>query len=41
MNLKFYLEELFNKSVDLVTLKSIKPVIKNSVLGETVYVEKP
>lgn len=41
MNLKFYLEELFNKSVDLVTLKSIKPVIKNSVLAEAVYVEKP
>ncbi|WP_017295181.1 nucleotidyltransferase family protein [Geminocystis herdmanii] len=41
MNLKFYLEELFNKSVDLVTFKSIKTIIKNSVLAEAIYVEKP
>ncbi|WP_369816743.1 nucleotidyltransferase family protein (plasmid) [Cyanobacterium sp. IPPAS B-1200] len=40
MNLKFYLEELFNKSVDLVTLKSIKPIIKNSILAEAIYVKK-
>lgn len=41
MDLKFYLEELFNKSVDLVTFKSIKPIIKNSILTEAIYVEKP
>ncbi len=41
MNLKFYLEELFNKSVDLVTFKSIKNIIKNSILTEAIYVEKP
>jgi predicted nucleotidyltransferase len=41
MNLKFYLEELFNKSVDLVTFTSIKTIIKNSVLTEAIYVEKP
>ncbi|WP_017292378.1 nucleotidyltransferase family protein [Geminocystis herdmanii] len=41
MNLKFYLEELFNKPVDLVTIKSIKPIIKESILAEAVYVENP
>lgn len=39
MNLKFYLEELFNKPVDLVTIKSIKAIIKESILAEAVYVE--
>jgi len=41
MNLKFYLEELFNKPVDLVTIKSIKPIIKESILAEAVYVQNP
>lgn len=38
MNLKFYLEYLFNKPVDLVICKSLKPQIKNSVLAEAIYV---
>ncbi|MGI0482436.1 nucleotidyltransferase family protein [Geminocystis sp. CENA526] len=41
MNLKFYLEELFNKPVDLVTIKSIKAIIKESILAEAVYVQNP
>jgi hypothetical protein len=40
MDLKFYLEDLFNKPVDLVTFKSLKPIIKNSVLAEAIYVKK-
>jgi predicted nucleotidyltransferase len=38
MGLKFYLEDLFNKPVDLVTQKSIKPIIRDQVLSEAIYV---
>jgi len=39
MDLKFYLENLFNKPVDLVTRKSLKPQIVNSVLAEAENLE--
>ena len=38
MNLNFFLEDLFNKSVDLVTQKSIKSIIRDQVLREAIYV---
>ncbi|MDJ1168295.1 nucleotidyltransferase family protein [Roseofilum sp. BLCC_M154] len=38
MDLKFFLEDLFNKSVDLVTRRSLKSQISQSVLAEAVYV---
>ena len=38
MNLKFYLEDLFQRPVDLVTKKSIKPLIRDKILGEATYV---
>lgn len=38
MDLKFFLEELFNKSVDLVTKKSLKEIIRDQVLSEARYV---
>lgn len=39
MNLLEFLEETFGRKVDLVTKSSIKPLIRNRVLRETVYVE--
>lgn len=38
MDLKFFLEELFDRSVDLVTQKSLKSAIRQQVLDEAVYV---
>ncbi|MCR1795700.1 nucleotidyltransferase family protein [Leptospira sp. id769339] len=37
MDLKFYLESLFNCKVDLVTVSSIKPYFKEQILQEVVY----
>lgn len=39
MGLLFYLEDLFERKVDLVMKDTIKPLIKNRILRETVYVE--
>lgn len=38
MNLLFYLEELFGRKVDLVVKDTIKPIIRNRVLREAIYV---
>lgn len=38
MNLLFFLEDLFGRKVDLVVKDTIKPMIRNRVLRETVYV---
>jgi len=38
MDLKFSLEDLFGKPVDLVTRRSLKPQIAESVLGEAIDV---
>lgn len=38
MELKFYLEALLGREVDLVTLESIHPLMKERVLEEAVYV---
>lgn len=38
MNLKFFLENLFQKKVDLVIRTDIKPIIKDNILKEAIYV---
>ena len=38
MDLKFFLEELFHCSVDLVLAGSVKPTLRDRILKETVYV---
>ena len=39
MDLKFYLEKLFNRSVDLVISDTIKPRIKPIIEEEAIYVK--
>lgn len=38
MGLKFFLEDAFGRKVDLVIVGSIKPLIKEDILREAVYV---
>jgi hypothetical protein len=37
MDLKFYLEELLGRKVDLVTVNALRPQLKTAILRETVY----
>jgi len=37
MDLKFYLEDLFGREVDLVTEKALKPQLKDIIMKEVVY----
>lgn len=37
MELKFYLEKLFGRDVDLITYPSIKPQLKEIIMREVVY----
>ena len=37
MGVKFYLEELFGRNVDLVTDAALKPLIRDSILKDVVY----
>lgn len=39
MELLFFLEDLFGRSVDLVMKGAIKPRIRDRILSETIYVE--
>lgn len=39
MDLKFYLEEVFGVPVDLVLSDTIKPVLRDTILGEAVHAE--
>jgi len=39
MDLKFFLEDLFNCPVDLVMIEAIKPRLKPVILNETVYAQ--
>ena len=39
MDLKFHLEDLFGRRVDLVIEASIKPLLRPYILSEAVYVE--
>lgn len=36
-DLKFYLEDIFNREVDLVTVDAIRPQMKDSILSEVTY----
>ncbi|MCF6093281.1 nucleotidyltransferase family protein [Microaerobacter geothermalis] len=36
-DLKDYLESLFNKPIDLVTVKALKPYIKEEILSEVQF----
>ena len=38
MDLLFFLEDIFGSKVDLVMKDTIKPIIRNRILTETVYV---
>lgn len=38
MDLKFYLEDLFDIKVDLVIKSAIKPKLKKYILNECIYV---
>lgn len=38
LDLKFYLEELLGKPVDIVTKEALKPVIGKYILNEVVYI---
>lgn len=37
MELKFLLEDIFGHRVDLVTVKALKPQLKDHILNEVVY----
>jgi uncharacterized protein len=39
MDLKFFLEELFGRSVDLVIADAVKPRLRKPIFEETVYAE--
>ena len=39
MDLKFNLEDHFQKPIDLVILDDIKPALRASILGSTIYAE--
>lgn len=41
MDLKFNLEDLFQKPVDLVMFEDIKPALKPSILRSAKYAEGP
>ena len=38
MDLKFFLEDLFNKKVDLVIKNDLKPQIQENVISQAIYV---
>ncbi len=40
MDLKFFLEELFGTSIDLVTAEALKPQLKEQILKEVEYAER-
>ncbi len=37
MDLKYFLEDLFGRKVDLVTVKALRPQLKDNILQEVVY----
>ncbi|MEO2068472.1 MAG: nucleotidyltransferase family protein [Desulfurobacteriaceae bacterium] len=40
MKLKFFLENIFNRKVDLVLKKALKPRLREKILKEVIYVKK-
>ena len=41
MGLKFFLEDLFNKNVDLVIKADLKPQIRENIINEAIHVTSP
>lgn len=41
MDLKFYLEKLFGRKVDLVTADTVKPRLKDIIYKEVIYAKGP
>lgn len=37
MDLKYFLQDLFNRKVDLVTVQALKPQLKETILHEVIY----
>lgn len=37
MDLKYYLEDIYSRKVDLVTVKALKPQLKDNILQEVIY----
>ena len=37
MDLKFFLEDLFNRKIDLVTMDALRPQLKDDILQEVIY----
>jgi len=37
MDLKYFLEELFGRKVDLVTVQALRPQIKEGILQDVIY----
>ncbi len=37
MDLKYFLEDLFGRKVDLVTVEALRPQLKDNILQEVVY----
>ena len=38
MGIKFYLEDVYGRKIDLVTEAALKPLIRDPILAEVVYV---
>lgn len=41
MDLKFFLEDLFGRAVDLVIKETIKPALRGPILKDVVYLPEP
>jgi predicted nucleotidyltransferase len=37
IDLKYFLQDLFDRSVDLVTVQALKPQLKDDILQEVIY----
>lgn len=37
MDLKFFLEDIFSRNVDLVTINALKPQLKDDILKDVIY----
>lgn len=37
MDLKYFLQDLFSRNVDLVTIQALKPQLKDTILHEIIY----
>jgi hypothetical protein len=40
MELKFFLEDMFQRKIDLVTMEAIRPQMKAAILGEVIYAQE-